>query len=425
MSVDTDSGLFARPGYRSYLAARAIAWAGSAITLVALPILIYQRTASPSLTALLLAFEAAPYLLLGLFAGAYADRHHRRTVMVVATIVDVISLASIPAADFLGVLTVPHLLLVALAAATTWVFFDAANWAVLPALVGRDNLAAAMSTATGISTVLGLAGPAVGGALAALIGPATTIAIDAAGLAVAALLLARLPAHAAGAGTGTAERKPFRADIGEGLRYIWRQPIIRAFVFLGIGNSLTGGAVFGLLVVVGVQHLGLSDSDARLGWLYTAGALGTLATSIAFPFVSKRVPVGWITIAALIANCAFLALWATAGNLYLALAAILLWQCTYSLAISNGIVARQNLTPDHLQGRVNTTGRMIAWGGQPLGAILAAMLVTTMSVRDTLLIAGAGTAISAIAACFTPLRHRHTTADVPLGPVLVPSVDKT
>jgi hypothetical protein len=73
------------PAFRLFLTARAISWAGNTVTLVAMPILVYQLTGSPALTGLLTAIEALPYLAFGLPAGALADRWNRRRVLVVAS----------------------------------------------------------------------------------------------------------------------------------------------------------------------------------------------------------------------------------------------------------------------------------------------------------------------------------------------------
>ena len=51
------------------------------------------------------------------------------------------------------------------------------------------------------------------------------------------------------------------------------------------------------------------------------------------------------------------------------------------MMLAASITLRQMLTPDHLQGRVNTTGRLIAWGGQPVGALLGGLLAELMPVR--------------------------------------------
>jgi MFS family permease len=396
------------PAFRRFLIARAISWAGSTVTLVALPLLIYQRTRSPALTAALTALEAVPYLSFGLLAGVAADRVDRRRLMVAASWTQAAVLATIPAADVLGILTVAQLLAAATISATAAVFFDAASFAVVPALVGRDRIAPATSAAVATYTTIGLAGPAAGGALAASLGPATAISLDVASFAVAALLLGRLPA-ARLREPEPARPKPrrsVRADVADGLRFIWRHPLVRPLTLLGIGNSLTGGAVLGLVVVVAVQRLGLTDHDWRIGLLYVAAALGTLAATAALPRLSRRVPVGRLTLAGLAANWLALLAWAGVTSLGPALVALLVWQATNSLVSINGIVVRGQVTPGHLQGRVNTTARMIAWGGQPLGATIAGALAAAHGVRTALLVAGAGVLVAALAGWATPLRRR-------------------
>ena len=309
--------LRADPVWRRYLLARGVSWTGSMLTLVALPLLVFQCTGSPALTAALTALEALPYLLLGLLAGALADRWDRRRLMVVTSLADAVILGSIPAAAVLGILHPVHLLLAATASATAAVFFDAASFAILPALVGRDRIAWATSSSISTYTVIGLAGPALGGTLAAILGPATAIGLDAVTFAAAALLLARLPAARSSlARPDPATRGRLRTDIIAGLRFIWRHPLIRSFTLLGVGNSITGGAVLGLIVVVAVRQVGLPDHDWRIGLFYAAACAGTLAANTALPRLARLVPIGWITLSGLAANWLALLAWATATDLF-------------------------------------------------------------------------------------------------------------
>jgi MFS family permease len=364
--------------------------------------LLYQRTGSAGLTALLTAVEAVPYLCFGLFAGALADRWSRRRIMTVASWLDAALLATIPLAAALGMLTTAHLLVVGLMAAVSAVFFDAAAFGALAAVAGRDRLPQATSTSMSVYTIIGLAVPVAGGAVATVIGPAQAIALDALSFAVAATLLAGTPIAER---PGDASEKPrVRAQIAEGLRFILGHPQIRALTLLGIGNSLTGGAVLGLLVATVVRHLGLADDDPRIGWFYAATAIGALAATMALPRLSRRFPVGWITLGGLCANFVLLLAWAFADTVSYALVALGLWQACNTLVVVNGILARQQATPDELQGRVNTTARMIAWGGQPLGATLAGGLAELYSVRAALIAMGCGVAVSFILGLAGPLR---------------------
>lgn len=157
---------------------RAISLLGTAITSVVLPILVYRLTASALLTSLLATLEVLPYLLFGLFAGEVADRVDRRRLMVGCDLLNTFLLGSIPAAGWLHALTVPHIFVVALLSASAFVWFDAADFGAIPTLVGREHLVAATSAIASMSTVVGIVGPALGGALIATIGPAAGIALS-------------------------------------------------------------------------------------------------------------------------------------------------------------------------------------------------------------------------------------------------------
>jgi Transmembrane secretion effector len=131
------------PAFLWLWAARSVSLTGSAVTLVVLPILVFQRTGSPLQTSLLTLLEAVPYVLFGLLAGALADRVDRRRIMVACDLCSAALLATIPLAAHLGVLGTPLVYAVALGAGIAFVWFDAALFGAVPALVGPDQLTSA------------------------------------------------------------------------------------------------------------------------------------------------------------------------------------------------------------------------------------------------------------------------------------------
>lgn len=395
--AETMTSALAVPRFRVFLAARSISWTGNAVTLVAMPVLVFQLTGSPALTGMLAAIEALPYLIFGLPAGALADRWNRQGVLVVTGVVSGLVLATIPAAATVGLLSVPQVFLVAITMSTLFVFFDAAGFGAVPELVGRDRIPSATGSMVSLSTVISLVGPAVGGALAAAMGPAVALAIDAIAYLVAAGITATIswprspprdsPPHDSPLGGRVLVR-----DIAEGVRYIWQTPIVRWLTLIGAGASVSGGAILGLTVVIGIGQLSLADDDSRLGLLYSATALGALLISLVVSRIQRRVPTGWITIIALAVSwIAQLAL-ATTTSLPVALTVLVVFQAAATLSIMNGIIVRQSLAPDRLQSRVNTTARMIAWGGAPVGALVGGALAEQLSTSVALAVCSVGTA---------------------------------
>lgn len=195
------------------------------------------------------------------------------------------------------------------------------------------------------------------GLLAATSGAAQVLAVDPVAHLVSALLLTRIhweqsapPAAPAGS---LLSRTP--QDITEGLVFLWRHRVVRTLTLLGIGVSISGGAVLGLMVVVGVEQLGLTDDDSRSGLLYAATACGSLLVSCALGRIARRFRTGTISIAAFAVNWMALVAWSQTTTLAVGLVLLVLWQGASTLAIVYGIVVRQAVTPSRLQGRVNTT----------------------------------------------------------------------
>src|SRR3954468_7792914 len=139
---------------------------GTEITAIALPLTaVAVLDASAGQVALLAAAGTAPFLLLGLPAGAWVDLWPRRALMVRCDVVRGLLLATVPLAHALGALTLAHLYVVTFAVGTLSVFFDVAALSVLPALVPRSRLSAANGALETARAGAQTTGPAAGGAL--------------------------------------------------------------------------------------------------------------------------------------------------------------------------------------------------------------------------------------------------------------------
>jgi Transmembrane secretion effector len=390
--------------------ARTLSWAGTGISGVVLPVLVYDRTGSPVLTTLLAVAEAVPYLALGLLAGAVADRFRRRGLMVGCDIGCAALMGSIPVAWALGGLTTGLVLLAALGAATAFVFFDAASFGAVPALAGRERVVGAVSGLSAASSVTTMIAPAVAGGLLAVLAPAQAVIVDAASYLASAVLLASIRCPFELPGTAGRPRLAW-ADMLEGARFIWRQPLLRAMTLLAATPvSVTGGAGIGLIVIYAVRALGLARTDPRIGLLYSAGAAGSTVAALALPRVRRRLRAGRVMLAFLALDAASLAWVALAPGFAVALPALACWEFCYSMVTINGIAERQVLTPDRLQSRVNTTARMLGWGGYPFGALIGGGLADVLPVRVTLLVMCAPVAAAAAAGLRSPPRREPARA---------------
>ncbi len=395
------------PDFRRFWSARMVSLAGSSMTYVALPVLVYAMTRSPLLTGVVAGFEAVPYLLLGLVAGALADRWDRRRVMVTADLASAAALGSLPLAAAFGVLTVPHVLIAALLSPTIFVFFDAANFGAVPTLVGRDRIALANAAIWGAGTVVEIALPAAAGALLAVLAPPTLIAFDALSFVASALLIR-------GIARALSEPEPGRrpltasvlvADVREGLRFLIGHTNVRTMTLVGATQSVAGGAFVGQLVVWADRSLNVRAGNFRLGVLFALWGVGALAASVGMPkmvkrFGAPRVVLMGLPVSAVLATATALARdWVSGGALLLA------WGAAYMLVVMSSITYRQQVTPEHLMSRVNTAGRMLSFGlGWPVGAVIGGLVANAAGPAAGMLAGAAVVAVGAVLAWTSSLR---------------------
>ncbi|GAB3701693.1 MFS transporter [Mariniluteicoccus flavus] len=393
MFTKRDGSLLSSPGFSWFVLARLLVWAGAGTSVVVLPVLVHDRTGSASLTALVGAVEVLPYLILGLPAGSLADRHGRRAIMVGGCAAASMALASVPLAMLAGGPATSHVLGAALVVGLALVLVDAAAFASIPTLVGRERIAEANGLLTTLGTIVGLVAPGVGGLLLTVLRPASVLWVEVACLALAAVLAIALRQVDR---DRSADPPPesFARSIAVGVRFVASHALIGPLTFLGIGVSLASGAVVGLQVPYAIEVHHVRESSGLLGLVFVASALGSVLAGVTAPRVRRRWSPGAVATVGYAAGFALVCGLAYAPSLPVALGALTCWSWCSVTVVINGIVTRQELAPETLQGRVHATARMIAWGGQPLGALLASALVGSFGIRQTLVVAALGLVVA-------------------------------
>jgi hypothetical protein len=275
------------------------------------------------------------------------------------------------------------------------VWSDAARSGALPALVGRGQLPAATRLVDLTDSAAMLVAPVVGAALIAVLSPAYALGLDALSYLLSAVLLVSVRRPFGCPQPAAEPRGRIRADIADGLRFLWHQPVARLLTMAVFCVCLSWGGTFGLLVVYASRGLHIPGPGVRLGLLYGAGAAGSLLSAVALPLIFRWLPAGRITVAFMAADAAALVFMALAPSYGWALLAFFLYELSYVTVITTGIMIRQLLTPEHLQGRVSMTGRVIAWGGGPAGAVIAGALAMFVPIRLAFGLLAAGGAVGA------------------------------
>ncbi len=370
---------------------------GDAITNTALPLLVLALTGSGIAMGIVGVLSTLPDLLVGLPAGAYADRWDRRRMMLLADAGRALLTAAIPISVWMGGPTLAVILGVTFPLNVLRVLWLAAYTAAVPGLVGRSQVGRANAIFEAFFNLGWIVGPALAGWLSEAIGPGRTIAIDALTFAVsaAALFLVRRPLRP----EPREHRQRLLADIREGISYVAGQPTLRAVIALwttasviyaGLTNALIfyvtidrglGSNVVGLVLsAFAVGSLGGSLVAARLNFAAVGRVmlLGPLVSGATLVVIASDVPVGALVAGAFVAG-------AVEANV-----------------LVSYLTLRTQLSPDALLGRVGSTARTFSVGLTPIGALVTGVLLDTVGGTTTVALIGAAAVTAGLTFALLP-----------------------
>lgn len=397
--------LWHHPDFLKLWAGETISLLGSQITYVALPLVAaVTLEASPLEMGLLSAMGTLPILLLSLPAGAWIDRRRRRPILLLSNLGRTLLLAIIPVAAWIDRLDLPLLYVVVLLTGALGVLFDIAYQAFLPSLVRRDALLEGNSKLEISRSIAQVAGPSAGGLLVTLLSAPVAVAFDALSFMASALCIALIRRREPI--LERSERRQVWRDIGEGLRFVVRDPLLRTIVIVtGLGN-LAGGAIFALHILFMTQTLALAP--VTIGALLALSGPSALLGALLLGRVARPLGVGrTLVVGSLLFTVGDFCLALAGGPLLLTVALLALSQILIGVGSTlynvTVISLRQTITPDHLLGRVVAGARMVAVGTQPLGALLGGVFGNLLGVRAALLAGACGMLLPLVWLLLSPL----------------------
>jgi len=363
-------------GFRRFWVASTVSAFGTYVTTVALQVLVVDDLGgSATDVGLVNAARWAPYLLVGLLVGVLADRLRRRPVLVATDLGRAVVLGGIPLLAALDRLTLPALLALVATLGLLSLANDAAHQSFLPRLVPRTGLSRANARLQQSDAAAQTSGPALGGALVAVLGAPAAVLVDAASYLASGVLTATIrtvePAP-------ERQQRHLRRELGEGVAWVYRHRTLGPlawsthvwFLFFSVL-----GAVYAPFMLTTLHR-----SPLALGVTLALAGVGGLAGASESERVAARV--------GLFRTMAGARLLEAGGITVVALAAIAPGPALALLGVGQLLVGlglglegpvdmayRQGVTPDRLQGRMNTTmrsaNRAVIVVGAPLGGLLA------------------------------------------------------
>jgi MFS family permease len=400
-------GLWRHPDFLKLWSAETISQLGSQVSGLALPfVAIVTLDVSPFEVALLGVVEFAPFILISLPAGVWVDRLPRRPILVIGDLGRAALLASIPLAYAFDALTIWQLYGVGFAVGVLTVFFDVAYQSYLPSLVAREQLVDGNSKLEISRSGAQLAGPALaGGLIQALTAPAAVL-VDAVSFVASGLFVLRIRKR-----EHTPERKPgrspftgMRAELSEGLRYVLGHRYLRWIAASTATFNFFGNVMWAIFLVYAVRQLGMGAGT--IGLIFAIGNIGYLAGAIASNRVARRLGVGpTIVVGAATGIAALLIpLAPESGPIPLLIASQLIISFGLPLYNITQVSLRQAITPERLQGRMNSVMRFIVWGVIPLGTLTGGAIASVLDLRAAIWVGALGMSLAFLPVLLSPVR---------------------
>jgi hypothetical protein len=372
--------------------------AGDSLTTLAVPVLVLVLTDSVFQMGLVTGAVGAAWLISGVLAGTIVDRFDRRTVMIACDVARAGLYALVP----LVWLVEPHLWVLYVAmplGAAAGMLYSVAYITAVPALVGKDRITEANGLLSATFAVAGITGPAIAGALFAVLDPAWVIGIDAItfGLSAVAMSFVRIRPR-----EGVPEREsPIRGFL-TGARFLWQNPVLRTLTLLLCGVIFLTYTMDDLLIYRLKNDL--HQGGGAIGVVFAIGAAGAVVAGVVVPVLRRRLgfAVCWIGGSALTAVALAGAGSATLVPVVAGLLAVILF--CQGVAGTCSMSLRQEITPDHLLGRVTSAFWTIHYLPGPLGAPLITFAAGRAGVPAVAIALALGLGAIAVTAAFSPLR---------------------
>ena len=398
--------------YRRWAAGHASSVIGTWMQRIGQDWLVLELSDSAVALGISMLCQFLPVLLLGVWGGVVVDRRDTRRLLMATQAVQALLAVALAVFTLTGTITLPIVYALALGLGLVTVLDSPARQTFVAELVDGDDIVNAQSLNSMINNVGRLVGPALAGILIVLTGVGVTFVINAVSFAAVLVGLigmdvsALRPRDRAASGRGQA---------GEGLRYVWRHPQLRAIMILVAVVSVFAQNFRVVFPIIATDVFG--GNATTYGWLTAALGVGAVVGALASAAMTRVTwsRLLWVTVAFAATNVAV----AISPTLGLALAAIVLLGLVNIQVNTLTRTMLQVGSQSHMQGRVMAIHGMVFLGGTPVGGPLAGLLCELWGARSAMLLAGGACLLVALAV--VPMLRREAGP----GPGPAPSVTDT
>ena len=386
LAAKPSASIYRHPGFLAFISARLMAVFATQIQAVVVAWQVYDLTRDPLALAYVGLAQFLPMLCLLLPAGDLIDRFNRKAILASSWAVGAVcsgALWWLSGHTTAGAAVVTGVYAVLVLFGCSRAFSGPALQSLLPQVVPREQLAAAIAANSMLMRAASIGGPLLGGVLYALGGGRLTYALCFVCFALGTVLLSRvvtLQARNVAAATGTMWER-----FGAGIRFIRSRPIILGTISLDLFAVLLGGVVALLPIYASeVLHVG----PAGLGALRSALAVGEVGAGLYLsmrPFNRKVGRTMFVAVAVFgLANLLF----AVSTWFWLSFAALLVAGAADMVSVYIRGALVQFSTPDHMRGRVNAVNMLFIGSSNELGEFRAGTSAAWLGVVPAAVLGG-------------------------------------
>lgn len=352
--------------FRWLLASSWVSNIGDGLALAAGPLLVASQTSNAFLVAMAAVLQRVPWLLLGLYAGAIADRVDRRRLVIAADAARAVVVALLCVALATGRVSIALVLVAMLLLGVAEVFANTTTSTLLPMLVQKQDLGVGNARLQA-SLLVGnqIVGPPLGAFLFA-VGAVWPFGAQAVLVALSVLLVARIVTPKGP--VRDLEGTHILRDIVEGVRWLGHNDAVRTLAIVIVSFNITWGAAWAVLVLYALDHLHLDA--VGYGLLTTAAAIGGLVSTFGYGWIERRFDLANVMRVCLLLEVLSHAAFALTSNGYVAMVIMVVFGAYAFVwgAVSTSV--RQRATPMALQGRVSSVYMVCVFGGVVIGQLL-------------------------------------------------------
>ena len=352
--------------------------------------------------------RVVPVVVFSMISGVVADALDRRRVMFLTQTLAALVALALAVLTYRGVTAIWPIFVLAAIGGGVGAFDLPARAALVPMLVPREHLPNAITLNTIMFQTASVVGPALAGFVIAATGIAATYALNGLsfGFVIAALLMMRdVPKTTLSTGQGARNDVSWKAAT-EGLRFVFRSPLMRSTMLLDFFATFFASATALLPIFAqDILHVGATG----YGWLFAAPAVGSFITSLALvPLVDKIRRRGATIIWSVVGHGAATIVFGLSRSFWLTFLCLAVVGSTDTVSTVLRNVIRQLETPDRLRGRMTGVNMVFFMGGPQLGEFEAGAVANWLGAPFSVITGGIGCVLStAWVAWSTPMLRRY------------------